>query len=60
MSRTPRALVAVTLGVAASLAVTAAPAGAAERFTPGAPGAGDPTSPTWATAATTSPTTTSA
>jgi aminopeptidase N len=42
MSRTPRALAAVTLGVAASLAVTAAPAGAAERFTPGAPGAGDP------------------
>ncbi|GAA1838889.1 M1 family metallopeptidase [Actinomadura bangladeshensis] len=43
MSRTPRALAAVSLGVAASLAVTAAPAGAATaRFTPGAPGAGDP------------------
>ncbi|WP_301178004.1 M1 family metallopeptidase [Actinomadura geliboluensis] len=43
MSRTPRALAAVSLGVAASLAVTAAPAGAAAaRFTPGAPGAGDP------------------
>ncbi|WP_433467233.1 M1 family metallopeptidase [Spirillospora sp. CA-128828] len=42
MSRTPRALAAVTLGIAASLAVTAAPAGAAARFTPGAPGAGDP------------------
>ncbi|MFA1545168.1 M1 family metallopeptidase [Actinomadura chokoriensis] len=43
MSRTPRALAAVSLGVAASLAVTAAPAGAAAaRFAPGAPGAGDP------------------
>jgi aminopeptidase N len=42
MSRTPRALAAVTLGIAASLAVTAAPAGAAARFAPGAPGAGDP------------------
>lgn len=42
MSRTSRALAAVSLGVAASLAVTAAPAGAAARFTPGAPGAGDP------------------
>ncbi|WP_433477159.1 M1 family metallopeptidase [Spirillospora sp. CA-142024] len=42
MSRTPRALAAVTLGIAASLAVTAAPAGAAARFTPGAPSAGDP------------------
>ncbi|TDD84896.1 M1 family peptidase [Actinomadura darangshiensis] len=42
MSRTPRTLAAVTLGVAATLAVTAAPAGAAARFTPGAPGAGDP------------------
>ncbi|TDC54996.1 M1 family peptidase [Actinomadura sp. KC345] len=42
MSRTPRALAAVALGVAATLAVSAAPAGAAARFTPGAPGAGDP------------------
>lgn len=42
MSRTSRALAAVSLGAAASLAVTAAPAGAAARFTPGAPGAGDP------------------
>lgn len=42
MSTTPRALAAVTLGVAAALAVPAAPASAAARFTPGAPGAGDP------------------
>lgn len=47
MSRTPRALAAVTLGVTAGLVVSAAPAGAAAdhgraRFTPGAPGAGDP------------------
>ncbi|WUH97506.1 M1 family metallopeptidase [Spirillospora sp. NBC_00431] len=46
MSRTPRALAAVTLGVTAALAVSAAPAAAADRghqpFTPGAPGAGDP------------------
>ena len=38
----PRALAAVTLGVAAALAVPPAPASAAARFTPGAPGAGDP------------------
>lgn len=42
MSTTPRAFAAVTLGVAAALTVSAAPASAAERFTPGAPGAGDP------------------
>ncbi|WP_344959484.1 M1 family metallopeptidase [Actinomadura miaoliensis] len=43
MSRSPRAVAAVALGVAASLMVTAAPAGAAPvRYTPGAPGAGDP------------------
>ncbi|TDC97364.1 M1 family metallopeptidase [Actinomadura sp. 7K507] len=42
MSRTPRALAAVALGVAAALAVSAAPAGATAKFTPGAPGAGDP------------------
>ncbi|XRQ11739.1 M1 family metallopeptidase [Actinomadura welshii] len=42
MSTTPRALAAVTLGVAAALTVSAAPASAAGRFTPGAPGAGDP------------------
>ncbi|GAA4224808.1 M1 family metallopeptidase [Actinomadura meridiana] len=47
MIRTSRALAAVTLGTAATLAVSAAPAGAAAgpasaRFTPGAPGAGDP------------------
>ncbi|MGP4026765.1 M1 family metallopeptidase [Actinomadura sp. 3N407] len=42
MSRTPRALAAVTLTVTAALAVSAAPAGATARFTPGAPGAGDP------------------
>ncbi|WP_433229994.1 M1 family metallopeptidase [Actinomadura formosensis] len=43
MSRAPRVLAAVSLGVTASLAVTAAPAGATTAtFTPGAPGAGDP------------------
>ncbi|MFC9972784.1 M1 family metallopeptidase [Spirillospora sp. NPDC127200] len=42
MSRTPKALAAVALGVTAGLLVTAAPAGAAARYTPGAPGAGDP------------------
>ncbi|HEY8478351.1 MAG TPA: M1 family metallopeptidase [Spirillospora sp.] len=42
MSTTPRAIAAVTLGVAAALTVSAAPASAATRFTPGAPGAGDP------------------
>jgi aminopeptidase N len=43
MSRTPRALTAVTVTAAAALAITAAPAGAtAPHFTPGAPGAGDP------------------
>ncbi|MFG2085623.1 MULTISPECIES: M1 family metallopeptidase [unclassified Spirillospora] len=41
MSRTPRALAAVALTVTAALAVSAAPAGATARFTPGAPGAGD-------------------
>ncbi|MUN39927.1 M1 family metallopeptidase [Actinomadura litoris] len=42
MSTTPRALAAVALSVAAGLLVSAAPAGAASRFSPGAPGAGDP------------------
>ncbi|WP_018653059.1 M1 family metallopeptidase [Actinomadura flavalba] len=42
MTRSSR-LAAVALGAAASLVLTAAPAGAAApRFTPGAPGAGDP------------------
>src|SRR5690606_503951 len=42
MSTTPRAIAAVTLGVAAALTVSAAPASAATRCTPGEPGAGDP------------------
>ncbi|GGV14904.1 peptidase [Actinomadura cremea] len=42
MSRAHRAVAAVTLGAAAAVLVTAAPAGADTRFTPGAPGAGDP------------------
>ncbi|MFI0410908.1 M1 family metallopeptidase [Actinomadura sp. 3N508] len=46
MSRTPRALAAVTLSVGAALAVSATPATATDQdqpyFTPGAPGAGDP------------------
>ncbi|HEX2315071.1 MAG TPA: M1 family metallopeptidase [Thermomonospora sp.] len=46
MSRTPRALAAVALTAAAGLVVTAVPAHAAPKFTPGAPGAGDPYFPT--------------
>ncbi|TDD79269.1 M1 family metallopeptidase [Actinomadura rubrisoli] len=42
MSRSPRALAAVALCASAGLLVSAAPAGAAGHFTPGAPGAGDP------------------
>ncbi|MFV2174287.1 M1 family metallopeptidase [Actinomadura sp. LOL_016] len=42
MSRAHRAVAAVTLGAAAAVLVTAAPAGAGTRFAPGAPGAGDP------------------
>ncbi|GAA3944818.1 M1 family metallopeptidase [Actinomadura viridis] len=42
MKRTPRTLTAVALTATAGLLVSAAPAAAAERFTPGAPGAGDP------------------
>ncbi|QXJ24418.1 M1 family metallopeptidase [Actinomadura graeca] len=42
MTRTPKALSAVALSVAAGLLVPAAPADAAGHFTPGAPGAGDP------------------
>ncbi|REE96098.1 M1 family metallopeptidase [Thermomonospora umbrina] len=42
MSRTPRALAAMALTAAAGLVVSAPPAHAAPKFTPGAPGAGDP------------------
>ncbi|OLT29224.1 metallopeptidase [Actinomadura sp. CNU-125] len=42
MRRAHRAVTAVTLGAAAAVLVTAAPAGADARFSPGAPGAGDP------------------
>ncbi|SEG45971.1 Peptidase family M1 [Thermomonospora echinospora] len=42
MRTAPRALATVALTVAAGLVVSAVPAHAAPRFTPGAPGAGDP------------------
>jgi aminopeptidase N len=42
MRTTPRTLAVVALTVAAGLAVSATPAHAAPKYTPGAPGAGDP------------------
>ncbi|MFD0685090.1 M1 family metallopeptidase [Actinomadura fibrosa] len=42
MRRSPRVLAAMAIGAAAGLLAPAVPAGAAPRFTPGAPGAGDP------------------